>query len=73
MSFQCLAWEILNNIDYAYIKNQVAAILALQEATKMYMNLLFEDSNLCTIHAHWAMTKAKDIQLTRHRVDHHDD
>ena len=40
-----------------------AAITALQEAAEAYLVLLFEDTNLCTIHAKSVTIMPKDIQL----------
>ncbi|KAH9401491.1 histone H3 [Tyrophagus putrescentiae] len=42
-----------------------AAIGALQEASKAYLVGLFEDTNLCAIHAKRVTTMPKDIQLAR--------
>ena len=42
-----------------------AAVTALQEAAEAYLVLLFEDTNLCTIHAKHVTTMPKDIQLAR--------
>ena len=39
--------------------------MALQEASEAYLISLFEDSNLCTIHAKHYTIMPKDIQLTR--------
>ena len=41
------------------------AILALQEAAKAYLIGLFEDTNLCAIHAKRITIMPKDIQLAR--------
>ena len=40
-----------------------AAITALQEVAEVYLILLFEDTNLCTIHAKRVTTMPKDIKL----------
>ena len=40
-------------------------ITALQEATEYYLVYLFEDTNLCTIHAKRVTIMPKDIQLAR--------
>ena len=40
--------------------------MALQEACKAYLVWLFEDSNLCAIHAKRVTIMPKDIQLARH-------
>jgi histone H3 len=39
--------------------------MALQEAAEQYLVGLFEDSNLCAIHAKRVTIMAKDIQLAR--------
>ncbi|KAM4855377.1 histone H3.3-like [Urocitellus parryii] len=47
---------------------QSAAIGALQEASEAYLVGLFEDTNLCALHAKRVTTVPKDIQLARHRI-----
>jgi histone H3 len=44
---------------------QGAAIDALQEVSEAYLVGLFEDSNLCVIHAKRVTIMPKDIQLAR--------
>ena len=44
---------------------QSTAITAIQEATEAYMVGLFEDTNLCAIHARRVTIMPKDIQLAR--------
>ena len=44
---------------------QAEALLALPEACEFYMVHLFEDSNLCAIHAKRVTIMVKDIQLAR--------
>ena len=44
---------------------QVEALMALQEACEAYLVHLFEDSNLCAIHAKRVTIFVKDIQLAR--------
>ncbi|XP_038994951.1 histone H3.3-like [Hibiscus syriacus] len=41
------------------------AVLALQEAAEAYLVGLFEDTNLCAIHAKRVTIMPKDIQLAR--------
>jgi histone H3 len=41
------------------------ALTALQEATEDYMVHLFEDTNLCAIHAKRVTIMPKDLQLAR--------
>ena len=47
------------------VRFQNAAIMALQEASEAYLVGLFEDSNLCAIHAKRVTIMLKDIQLAR--------
>ena len=42
-----------------------AAVSALPEAAEAYLVLLFEDANLCAIHAKCVTIRPKDIQLVR--------
>jgi len=44
---------------------QASAILALQEAAEAHLVGLFEDANLCTIHAKRVTIMPKDLQLAR--------
>jgi len=55
----------LNSPDRADLRWQSSAILALQEATEAYLVHLFEDANLCAIHAKRVTIMTKDIQLAR--------
>jgi len=45
---------------------QTVSVLALQEASEAYMVGLFEETNLCAIHAKRVTVMPKDIQLARH-------
>ena len=71
LPFQRLVREIANDIDVCpahlrgKIRFQSAAIMALQEASEAYLVGLFEDSNLCAIHAKRVTIMPKDIQLAR--------
>lgn len=47
------------------LRFQSVAILALQEAVEAYLVHLFEDTNLCAIHAKRVTIMQKDIQLAR--------
>ncbi|KAF5321245.1 hypothetical protein D9619_000787 [Psilocybe cf. subviscida] len=51
--------------DSADLRWQSSALLALQEATEAYLVHLFEDANLCAIHAKRVTIMTKDIQLAR--------
>ena len=48
------------------IKFQGTVVNALQEASEAYLISLFENSNLCAIHAKWCTIMPKDIQLAHH-------
>ncbi|ODV63279.1 histone H3 family protein [Ascoidea rubescens DSM 1968] len=47
------------------LKWQSVAILALQEASEAFLVNLFEDTNLCALHAKRVTIMQKDIQLAR--------
>ena len=47
----------------AEVRFQSGAVLALQEASEAFLVSLFEDANLCAIHAKRVTIMAKDIQL----------
>ncbi|KAJ1551866.1 centromeric DNA-binding histone H3-like protein cse4 [Cladochytrium tenue] len=51
--------------DGASWRYQSAAIMALQEAAEAFLTHLFEDANLCAIHARRVTIMQKDIQLAR--------
>eukprot|EP01003_Olkasia_polycarbonata_P003105 NODE_1674_length_506_cov_258.203501_g1596_i0.p1 GENE.NODE_1674_length_506_cov_258.203501_g1596_i0~~NODE_1674_length_506_cov_258.203501_g1596_i0.p1 ORF type:complete len:81 (-),score=28.52 NODE_1674_length_506_cov_258.203501_g1596_i0:262-477(-) len=64
MGFQRLVREVAQDFK-ADIRFQSNAILALQEAAEAYLVSLFEDTNLCAIHAKRVTIMVKDIQLAR--------
>ena len=47
------------------LRFQSSALLALQEATEAYLVGLFEDTNLCAIHARRVTIMVRDIKLAR--------
>lgn len=64
LPFQRLVREIAQ--DYkSDLRFQSTAILALQEASETYIVGLFEDTNLCAIHAKRVTIMNKDMQLAR--------
>ena len=71
LPFQRLVREIASDSEViksplcGKVRFQSAAIMALQEATEAYLIGLFEDSNLCAIHARRVTIMPKDIQLAR--------
>ena len=64
LPFQRLVREIAQEYK-SELRFQSSAILALQEATEAYLVSLFEDTNLCAIHAKRVTIMPKDIQLAR--------
>jgi histone H3 len=64
LPFQRLVREIAQEFK-TDLRFQSSAVLALQEATESYMVGLFEDTNLCAIHAKRVTIMPKDIQLAR--------
>jgi histone H3 len=62
--FQRLVREIGADFQ-SDLRYQSTAILALQEAGEAYLVGLFEDANLCAIHAKRVTLMPKDIQLAR--------
>ena len=57
--------EVITSPLCGKVRFQSAAIMALQEAAEAYLVGLFEDTNLCTIHAKRVTIMPKDIQLAR--------
>ena len=71
LPFQRLVCEIASDSEViksplcGKVRFQSAAIMALQEAAEAYLVGLFEDTNLCAIHAKQVTIMLKDIQLAR--------
>ncbi|EJK47817.1 hypothetical protein THAOC_33441, partial [Thalassiosira oceanica] len=64
--FQRLVREVLEvHLNKNQMRLQSTAVLALQEASEAYLVGLFEDANLCAIHAKRVTLMPKDIQLAR--------
>ena len=55
-----ISFEFKNDLRF-----QASSILALQEAAESYLVGLFEDTNLCAIHAKRVTIMPKDMQLAR--------
>ena len=64
LPFQRVVREIAQDIK-TDLRFQSAAILCLQEATEAYLVGLFDDANLCAIHARRVTIMPRDIQLAR--------
>ncbi|ELV13481.1 Histone H3.1 [Tupaia chinensis] len=64
LPFQRLVREIAQDFK-TDLRFQSSAVMALQEACEAYLVGLFEDTNLCAIHAKRVTIMPKDIQLAR--------
>ncbi|CAN0156380.1 unnamed protein product [Lampetra fluviatilis] len=64
LPFQRLVREIAQDFK-TDLRFQSSAVMALQEASEAYLVALFEDTNLCAIHAKRVTIMPKDIQLAR--------
>lgn len=74
--FQRLVRSITNGVD-PDLRFQSQALLALQEACESYLVGIFEDTNLCAIHANRSTIMRKDLDLARRirgerNLDHRD-
>ena len=65
LPFQWLVHKIAQDFK-TDLQFQSSAVMALQEASEAYLVELFEDTNLCTIHAKHVTIMPKDFQLARH-------
>ena len=66
LPFQRLVREIATEINLSTsLRFQSTALLALQEASEAYMVGVFEDTNLCAVHANRVTIMVKDMQLSR--------
>ena len=65
--FDCLIRELVQDLRHGghELRISPAAVTALQEAAEAYLVLLFEDTNLCAIHAKRVTIMPKDIQLAQ--------
>ena len=64
LPFQRLVREIAQGFR-PDLRFQSSAVQAIQEAAEAYLVGLFEDTNLCAIHARRVTIMAKDMQLAR--------
>jgi histone H3/H4 len=64
LPFQRLVREIAQDLT-SDVRFQSTAMWTLQEAAEAYLVALFEDTNLCAIHAKRVTIMPKDIQLAR--------
>ena len=71
--FQRLVRSVCSNFDND-LRFQAQALMALQEAAEAYLVGIFEDSNLCAIHANRVTVQKKDMLLaSRIRGEHYRD
>ncbi|XP_029591376.1 histone H3-like centromeric protein A [Salmo trutta] len=63
--FARLVREVCQTYSRDFMRWQVYALLALQEAAEAFLVLLFSDAYLCTIHAKRVTLFPRDIQLAR--------
>ncbi|KAK6917634.1 Histone H2A/H2B/H3 [Dillenia turbinata] len=64
-STELLIRKLLSSDFKTDLRFQSSAVAALQEAAEAYLVGLFEDTNLCAIHAKRVTIMPKDIQLAR--------
>jgi len=64
LPFQRLVREVAREF-HAELRFQSSAIMALQEAAEAFLVGLFEDTNVCAIHARRVTIMPKDVQLAR--------
>jgi len=64
LPFQRLVREVAQDFK-TDLRFESHALMALQEASEAYLIGIFEDSNLCAIHAKRVTIYPKDIQLAR--------
>ena len=62
MSFQRLLWEVAQQVKPG-LRFQSTAVLAMQEAAEDFLVQMFEDVNVCAIHAGRVTIQVKDIML----------
>ena len=62
--FQRLVRDICRGID-SDLRFQAQALMALQESAEAYLTGVFEDANLCSIHAQRVTLMKKDMELAR--------
>ena len=64
LPFQRLVREITVSMNKD-VRFQSSALMAIQEASEAYLVGLFEDTNLCALHAKRVTIMPKDIMLAR--------
>ena len=64
LPFQRLVREIMQGVN-SRLRIQSSALGALQEASEAYLVALFEDTQMCALHAKRVTIMTKDMQLAR--------
>lgn len=64
MPFQRLVRDVAQEFK-SDLRFQTSAVLAIQEAAEAYLTGLFQDTNLCAIHARRVTIQPRDMQLAR--------
>ena len=62
--FQRIVRDVSKGVN-GDVRFQSQALLAIQEAAEAFMTNLFEDANLCALHANRVTLMPKDISLAR--------
>ncbi|CAH3019339.1 unnamed protein product [Porites evermanni] len=71
--FMRVVREIADKFYYGEeLRWQVPALMALQEAAEAFLVRLFEDANLCALHAKRVTVMPRDMQLARRIRGRHD-
>ena len=65
LPFQRLVKEITDKKSQSHLRFQGSAVMALQQLTEAHMVRLFEDTNVCAIHAKRVTILQQDMQLAR--------
>lgn len=65
LPFARLCKEVMTCFTTENYRWQASALLALQEAAEQFLVQIFEEANLCAIHAKRVTVMPKDIQLAR--------
>ena len=65
LPFQKLVREVAKKVANTEYRYEASGILALQEACEAYLVGIFEDANLCAIHAKRVTVMKKDMELAR--------
>ena len=63
LPFQRLVREVMQSIHRGELRIEGNALLAIQESAEAYLVHLFEDANLCALHANRVTLRPKDMLL----------